>query len=189
MKTGERDTIAAHLKKCGVSRRSLLQLCSTLIMTAPVGLSLTGRATAAQRAKIVGKARRPTWRVISDSGGSTSVGRAISNMGTSAKTKPQRLQAPTNSRILWQNESQLTPSPELKATPQKRCVKSHASRGSRPRRIFSLPRHMVHEAHALLTALCSTSTSASAHLPPRARWPWRAPSCTHRGWSVRGSSH
>jgi hypothetical protein len=77
-------------------------------------------------------------------------------MGTSAKTKPQRLQAPTNSRILWQNESQLTPSPELKATPQKRCVKSHASRGSRPRRIFSLPRHMVHEAHALLTALFST---------------------------------
>jgi hypothetical protein len=37
-------------------------------------------------------------------------------------------------------------------TPQKRCVNSHASRGSRPRRIFSMPRHMVHEAHALLTA-------------------------------------
>src|SRR5580765_6767784 len=44
-------------------------------------------------------------------------------------------------------------------TPQKRSVKSHASRGSRPRRIFSMPRHMVQEAHALLTALLSTSTS------------------------------
>src|SRR5579871_405070 len=44
-------------------------------------------------------------------------------------------------------------------TPQKRWVKSHASRGSRPRRIFSMPRHMVHDAQALLTALFSTSTS------------------------------
>src|ERR1019366_5405218 len=60
MKTGERDTIAAHLKKAGVSRRSFLQLCSTLLVTAPVGLSLTGKATAAQIAKIVGKARRPS---------------------------------------------------------------------------------------------------------------------------------
>src|SRR5579862_7772324 len=49
-------------------------------------------------------------------------------------------------------------------TPQKRCVNSHASRGSRPRKIFSMPRHMVHEAHALLTALLSTSTSMR-------RWP------------------
>src|SRR5579862_1976767 len=49
-------------------------------------------------------------------------------------------------------------------TPQKRCVNIHASRGSRPRRIFSMPRHMVHDAHASLTALLSTSTSTR-------RWP------------------
>ena len=36
MKTGERETIAEHLKKSGVSRRSFLQLCSTLIVAAPV---------------------------------------------------------------------------------------------------------------------------------------------------------
>jgi len=28
-------------------------------------------------------------------------------------------------------------------TPQMRCANSHASRGSRPTRIFSMPRHMV----------------------------------------------
>src|SRR5579872_1752809 len=49
-------------------------------------------------------------------------------------------------------------------TPQKRWVNSHASRGSRPRRIFSMPRHMVQDAQALLTALLSTSTSMR-------RWP------------------
>ena len=57
MKTGERETIAEHLKKSGVSRRSFLQLCSTLIVAAPIGLSLTSKATAAQVARIVGKAR------------------------------------------------------------------------------------------------------------------------------------
>jgi Ni,Fe-hydrogenase I small subunit len=73
MKTGERDTIAAHLKKAGVSRRSFLQLCSTLLVTAPVGLSLTGKATAAQIAKIVGKARRPSviWLHFQDCTGCT----------------------------------------------------------------------------------------------------------------------
>ena len=73
MKIGERDTIAAHLKKCGVSRRSFLQLCSTLMVTAPVGLSLTSRATAAQIAKIVGKARRPSviWLHFQDCTGCT----------------------------------------------------------------------------------------------------------------------
>src|SRR5208337_718065 len=73
MKTGERDSIAAHLKKSGVSRRSFLQLCSTLIVAAPVGLSLTSRATAAQVAKIVGKARRPSviWLHFQDCTGCT----------------------------------------------------------------------------------------------------------------------
>ena len=73
MKTGERGTIAAHLKKSGVSRRSFLQLCSTLLVTAPVGLSLTSKATAAQIAKIVGKARRPSviWLHFQDCTGCT----------------------------------------------------------------------------------------------------------------------
>ena len=70
MTTGERGTIGAHLKKSGVSRRNFLQLCSTLIVAAPVGLSLTSR-TAAQVAGIVGKARRPSviWLHFQDSTG------------------------------------------------------------------------------------------------------------------------
>src|SRR5271166_6171987 len=73
MKTGERDSIAAHLKKSGVSRRSFLQLCSTLIVAAPVGLSLTSRATAAQVAKIIGKTKRPSviWLHFQDCTGCT----------------------------------------------------------------------------------------------------------------------
>ena len=73
MKTGEKDTIAAHLQKSGVSRRSFLQLCSTLIVAAPVGLSLTSKATAAQVARIVGKARRPSviWLHFQDCTGCT----------------------------------------------------------------------------------------------------------------------
>ena len=57
MTTGERETIGDHLRKSGVSRRSFLQLCSALMLTAPVGLSLTSKATAAQVAKLIGKAR------------------------------------------------------------------------------------------------------------------------------------
>ena len=73
MSTGEKETIAAHLKKSGVSRRSFLQLCSTLIVTAPVGLSLTSKATAAQVARLVGKARRPSviWLHFQDCTGCT----------------------------------------------------------------------------------------------------------------------
>ena len=73
MKTGEKDTIAAHLRKSGVSRRSFLQLCSTLIVAAPVGLGLTRKATAAQVAKIIAKARRPSviWLHFQDCTGCT----------------------------------------------------------------------------------------------------------------------
>ncbi|MGO8797299.1 MAG: hydrogenase small subunit [Candidatus Sulfotelmatobacter sp.] len=72
MKSVENETIAAHLKKSGVSRRSFLQLCSTLMVAAPVGLSLTGRSLA-QVAKIVGKARRPSviWLHFQDCTGCT----------------------------------------------------------------------------------------------------------------------
>src|SRR6201987_4308243 len=73
MSTGEKDTIAAHLKKSGVSRRNFLQLCSKIIVAAPVGLALTHKATAAQVAKLVGKARRPSviWLHFQDCTGCT----------------------------------------------------------------------------------------------------------------------
>ena len=53
-------TIEQHLKECGVSRRSFLQLCTALMVTAPVGLGLTSKATAQEVAKTIGKARRPS---------------------------------------------------------------------------------------------------------------------------------
>ena len=51
----EKPTIAEHLKRAGVSRRSFIRLCTTLMMTAPVGLSLTQKATAWEVAKAVSK--------------------------------------------------------------------------------------------------------------------------------------
>jgi len=73
MTTGERETIGAHLEKSGVSRRSFLQLCSKIIIAAPIGLSLTHKATAAQVARLVGKARRPSviWLHLQDCTGCT----------------------------------------------------------------------------------------------------------------------
>src|ERR1700745_3370730 len=73
MSTGEKDTIAAHLKKSGVSRRSFLQLCSKIMVVAPVGLALSHKATAAQITKLVGKARRPSviWLHFQDCTGCT----------------------------------------------------------------------------------------------------------------------
>jgi hydrogenase small subunit len=53
-------TIEQHLKECGVSRRSFLQLCTALMVTAPVGLGLTSKATALDIAKTIGKAKRPS---------------------------------------------------------------------------------------------------------------------------------
>jgi hydrogenase small subunit len=53
-------TIEQHLRECGVSRRSFLQLCTALMVTAPVGLGLTSKATAQEVAKAIGKARRPS---------------------------------------------------------------------------------------------------------------------------------
>ncbi len=44
-------------------------------------------------------------------------------------------------------------------TPQKRWVKIQASRGSRPSRMFSIPRHIWPEAQAFFTEPPSTSTS------------------------------
>ena len=56
----EKPTIAEHLERAGVSRRSFIQLCTTLMMTAPISLSLTQKATAWEVAKAVGKAKRPS---------------------------------------------------------------------------------------------------------------------------------
>src|SRR5579871_5063339 len=73
MTTGEKETIGTHLKKSGVSRRNFLQLCSKIIIAAPIGLSLTHKATAAQVARLVGKARRPSviWLHLQDCTGCT----------------------------------------------------------------------------------------------------------------------
>src|SRR3990167_9921181 len=49
-------------------------------------------------------------------------------------------------------------------TPQMRCVKIQASRGSRPCRISSIPRHICPEDQALTTLPLSTSQSMR-------RWP------------------
>jgi hydrogenase small subunit len=53
-------TIAEHLRKSNVSRRSFLQLCSALMVTAPVGLALTEKTSVLQVAQAIGKARRPS---------------------------------------------------------------------------------------------------------------------------------
>src|SRR6201984_452403 len=73
MSPGKKETFAAHLKKSGVSRRSFLQLCSKIMVVAPVGLALTHKATAAQVAKLVAKTRRPSviWLHFQDCTGCT----------------------------------------------------------------------------------------------------------------------
>jgi hydrogenase small subunit len=69
----EKDTIGAHLRKSGVSRRSFLQLCSKVMVAAPVGLALTSKRSLAQVAQIVAKARRPSviWLHFQDCTGCT----------------------------------------------------------------------------------------------------------------------
>src|SRR5215831_1128042 len=73
MSTGEKLTIAEHLQRTGVSRRDFLQLCSKIIVAAPVGLALTRNATAAQVAEIIGKTKRPSviWLHFQDCTGCT----------------------------------------------------------------------------------------------------------------------
>jgi hydrogenase small subunit len=66
-------TIAEHLQASGVSRRSFLQLCSTLMVTAPVGLALTGKKSVLQIAEAIGKTKRPSviWLHFQDCTGCT----------------------------------------------------------------------------------------------------------------------
>ena len=52
----EKPTIEQHLKSCGVSRRGFLQLCTALMVTAPVGMALTEKRSLLQVAAAVGKA-------------------------------------------------------------------------------------------------------------------------------------
>ncbi len=54
-------------------------------------------------------------------------------------------------------------------TPQMRCVKAQASRGSRPLRITSSPRHMVPVETALRMMLFVVDVHFAAHMPFDAR--------------------
>jgi hydrogenase small subunit len=54
------ETIAQSLKNAGYSRRDFLQLCTTLVATAPVGLALTDKSTPAAVATKIAKARKPS---------------------------------------------------------------------------------------------------------------------------------
>ena len=69
----KQSTIAEHLQASGVSRRSFLQLCSTLLVTAPVGLALTGKKSVLQIAEAIGKTKRPSviWLHFQDCTGCT----------------------------------------------------------------------------------------------------------------------
>src|SRR3546814_19000843 len=58
----------------------------------------------------------------------------------------------------------LFPHTPLFRSPHMRCANTHASRGSRPFRISSMPRHIWAEDQALVTRPPSTSTSTR-------RWP------------------
>ncbi len=66
-------TIEEHLKVSGVSRRNFIQLCATLMATAPVGLALTGKKSVLQVAAAIGKTRRPSviWLHFQDCTGCT----------------------------------------------------------------------------------------------------------------------
>src|ERR1700751_4024433 len=69
----QKPSIEQHLKACGVSRRSFLQLCTALMVIAPVGLALTSKKSLAQIAQVVGQARRPSviWLHFQDCTGCT----------------------------------------------------------------------------------------------------------------------
>ena len=56
----KKDTIAEHLEASGVSRRSFVQLCGMLMVSAPAGLALTSKKSVLQIAQAVGKTHRPS---------------------------------------------------------------------------------------------------------------------------------
>ncbi len=66
-------TIGGQLLRSGVSRRQFLELCLKLMVVAPAGLVLTSRAHAADVARAVARARRPSviWLHMQDCTGCT----------------------------------------------------------------------------------------------------------------------
>lgn len=66
-------TIAEQLERAGVSRRKFITFCGKLMVAAPVGLAITGSASATAVAATVGKARRPSviWLHMQDCTGCT----------------------------------------------------------------------------------------------------------------------
>ncbi|MBZ5663120.1 MAG: hydrogenase small subunit [Acidobacteriia bacterium] len=69
----KQPTIAEHLKACGVSRRSFIQLCGMVMASAPVGLALTSNKSVLQVAQVIGKTKRPSviWLHFQDCTGCT----------------------------------------------------------------------------------------------------------------------
>lgn len=68
-----KPTISSHLKRCGVPRRDFLQFCTQLMVAAPFGLAITDKATAAEVAREIGQAKRPSviWLHFQDCTGCT----------------------------------------------------------------------------------------------------------------------
>jgi hydrogenase small subunit len=56
----EKQTIGKSLKNAGYSRRDFLSFCGVLMVTAPVGLSLTQKASATAIANAIGQAKKPS---------------------------------------------------------------------------------------------------------------------------------
>jgi hydrogenase small subunit len=69
----ETDSIGQRLLRSGVTRRQFLEFCLKLMVVAPAGLSLTSKAQAADVARAVAKARRPSviWLHMQDCTGCT----------------------------------------------------------------------------------------------------------------------
>ncbi|MGE5286276.1 MAG: hydrogenase small subunit [Micromonosporaceae bacterium] len=67
------ETIGEHLVRCGVSRRQFLEFCAKLMVVAPAGLALTSKVHAAEVAREIAKARRPSviWLNFQDCTGCT----------------------------------------------------------------------------------------------------------------------
>ncbi len=62
------ETIGEHLVRCGVSRRTFLEFCLKLAIVAPAGLAWSGKARAADMAREIAAARRPSviWLHMQD---------------------------------------------------------------------------------------------------------------------------
>jgi len=69
----EPNSIGSRLQRSGVTRRQFLEFCLKLMVVAPAGLALTSRAHAADVARAIAKARRPSviWLHMQDCTGCT----------------------------------------------------------------------------------------------------------------------